>query len=187
MTTMVSAIHGSRSSRLSRVVLPAPRKPVTTLSGIGAGRPGCAAVMKGGPAWLAGHRRCRRSRHALHSTGPAPAIMFYYYICRARDKRKAGEGCGGSSASVERTGPAGCRPVLRAPVAAHLPGRRVLLHALLRRRLRLDGGPWRWPHGPLQHHRPAAAECRAPGLLWREGAGGGRRRGDGSWGGLGAG
>ena len=37
MMTAVSASAGSFSSRLSSVVLPAPRKPVSTVSGIGAG------------------------------------------------------------------------------------------------------------------------------------------------------
>ena len=37
MMTAVSASAGSRSSRLSSVVLPAPRKPVSSVSGIGAG------------------------------------------------------------------------------------------------------------------------------------------------------
>jgi hypothetical protein len=41
--TTVSASAGSRRSRFSSVVLPAPRNPVSTVSGIGSGRRGSGA------------------------------------------------------------------------------------------------------------------------------------------------
>src|SRR5215217_5521038 len=46
MITTVSAKAGSRRSRLRSVVLPAPRNPVRTVSGIGAGGPPRAVVME---------------------------------------------------------------------------------------------------------------------------------------------
>src|SRR5580700_8237216 len=76
--TKVAASAGSRSRAFKRLVLPAPRKPVTTVSGKGAGGLFCRGVIGGGTAsktQLKAHRLACFSGVLLFVL-PACAVTF---------------------------------------------------------------------------------------------------------------
>ena len=88
MMTAVSASAGSFSRRLSSVVLPAPRKPVSTVSGIGRRRPArgrrcpaslivCAAETFGFAVFFAGFWPARLVRSGCRPRRPA-----FFFLAR---------------------------------------------------------------------------------------------------------